>query len=254
MEYTIKQLADIAGISTRTLRYYDQIDLLKPNYNSKNNYRIYTENQLDQLQRILFYKALEFPLKKIQALMHDDSYSEISALKEQQQLLLLKKQDLDALLTTIDHTIKNKQGELKMTDKEKFEAFKNAKLKENEDKFGAEIREKYGEKEIAQSNRKFMNLSERDLQRMQAIEADLFDNLKKVNRDDLDSTFAQKVYQDHRDWLNYSWPSYSPQAHRGLVDMYLADERFAEYYNDRAGEPIIQLLRDVVYHYTESQK
>ncbi|WP_125588465.1 MerR family transcriptional regulator [Companilactobacillus jidongensis] len=251
MEYTIKQLADIAGVSTRTLRYYDQIDLLKPNYNSRNNYRIYTEKQVNQLQRILFYKALEFPLVKIQNLMQDDSYSELSALQEQQELLRLKRQDIDSLLTTIDKTIKDKRGELTMTDTEKFAAFKNAQLNENEEKFGNEIREKYGEDEIENSNQKFMNLSEEDVKKMKTIEDDMFKNLALVKADDLDSEVARRVYEDHKDWLSYSWPNYSVEAHRGLVDMYLVDERFAKYYNDRAGKQVVQLLHDVVYHYTK---
>ncbi|WP_125566747.1 MerR family transcriptional regulator [Companilactobacillus insicii] len=251
MEYTIKQLADIAGVSRRTLRYYDQIDLLKPKYNSRNNYRIYTENQVNQLQRILFYKALEFPLSKIQLLMKDDSYSELSALKEQQKLLLLKKQDIDSLLTTIDKTIKDRQGDLTMTDTEKFAAFKNAKLQENEDNFGSEIRQKYGDETIEKSNKKFMNLSQNDMKDMENLEKDMFANLELVNSDNLDSPEARKVYEDHKNWLSYSWPHYNSEAHRGLVDMYLADDRFSKYYNDRAGKQVVQLLHDVVYHYTK---
>lgn len=62
MKYTIKKLAEIAGVSKRTLRYYDQIDLLKPNELNKSNYRIYNEKNVNQLQQILFYRALGFPL------------------------------------------------------------------------------------------------------------------------------------------------------------------------------------------------
>ncbi|WP_334329449.1 MerR family transcriptional regulator [Companilactobacillus sp. HBUAS59699] len=251
MEYTIKQLADIAGISTRTLRYYDQINLLKPKYNSRNNYRIYTEKEVNQLQRILFYKALEFPLAKIQMLMKDDRYSELSALKEQRQLLRLKKQDIESLLTTIDKTIQDKQGEITMSDTEKFAAFKKTKLQENEDNFGSEIREKYGEETVTKSNQKFLDLSEADVQKMQSLEVDMLANLKLVDANDLDSQAAEKAYRDHKEWLSYSWSKYDPEAHRGLVDMYLADPRFAKYYNDKAKRPIVQLLHDVVYHYTK---
>lgn len=251
MEYTIKQLADIAGISTRTLRYYDQINLLKPNYNSRNNYRIYTEKQVDQLQRILFYKALEFPLAKIQSLMKDDRYSELSALKEQRELLQLKKHDIDSLLTTIDKTIADKQGEIIMTDTEKFAAFKNAQITKNEAEFGSEVREKYGVEAVEKSNQKYLNLSEEDVKKMESLEVDLIDNLKAVKQVGLDSPAAKRAYQDHKEWLGYSWSDYSPKAHRGLVDMYLADPRFAKYYDDKAGEPVVQLLHDVVYHYTK---
>lgn len=251
MEYTIKQFADLAGISTRTLRYYDQIDLLKPKYNSNNNYRIYGEKQVDRLQQILFYKALEFSLSDIQRLMNDDDYSELNALKEQQKLLLSKQNDLNSLLNTIDTTIKAKQEGIKMTDNKKFEAFKNTKLEENESEFGQEIRDKYGDDTVNQSNQKFANLTQNDMKKMQEIEEDMFSNLRKVDESDLDSPEARLVYEDHKKWLSYSWPDYKASAHRGLVDMYLADERFSKYYNDRANRPVVQLLRDVVYHYTK---
>jgi len=65
MKYTIKKLADLAGISTRTLRYYDEIDLLNPNEVNNNNYRIYNEKNVNKLQQIMFYRSLDFSLLKI---------------------------------------------------------------------------------------------------------------------------------------------------------------------------------------------
>ena len=65
MEYSIKSLAKLAGISTRTLRYYDEIGLLKPLRINSSGYRIYGDKEVDILQQILFYKALELPLEKI---------------------------------------------------------------------------------------------------------------------------------------------------------------------------------------------
>ncbi len=65
MDYTIKKLAEIAGISTRTLRYYDEIGLLKPYKINDSNYRIYNEKNVNKLQQIMFYRSLDFPLEKI---------------------------------------------------------------------------------------------------------------------------------------------------------------------------------------------
>ncbi|APX71543.1 MerR family transcriptional regulator [Companilactobacillus allii] len=251
MEYTIKQLADLAGVSTRTLRYYDQIDLLKPKYNSKNNYRIYGEKQIDRLQQILFYRALEFSLSKIKQLMNDDDYSELTALKEQQELLVLKQRNLDELLNTVNATIKAKQEKITMTDNDKFEAFKNIKIKENESEFGKEIRDKYGDDVVDESNHKFAGLRQVDIKKMKKIEEDMFVNLLKVDESDLDSVYAKLVYEDHKKWLSYSLPNYSASTHRGLVDMYITDKRFSDYYNNKANKPVVQLLRDVVYHYTK---
>jgi len=251
MKYTIKKLAELAGISTRTLRYYDQINLLNPSEVNENNYRIYDEKNVNKLQQIMFYRSLDFPLSKIKQLLDDPSFSRLQALTDQQKLLLAKQAEINTLLTSIDKTIKDYYGEIKMTDTEKFEAFKKERLSENETKYGSEIREKYGEKTIEKSNKQFANMSEQDFDKMQTTEKNLIKNLVELKQHpDLDSELAKAVYQEHKQWLEFAWPNYSPETHRGLVDMYLADERFAKYYDDKAKTPVVQLLRDVVYHYT----
>ena len=250
MEYTIKKLAQLADISTRTLRYYDQIGLLKPNKINKSNYRIYDEKNVNKLQQIMFYRSLDFSLAKIKQIMDDPNFSRLKALKEQQKLLLEKQIEINRLLTNIDLTIKTYDGEIKMTDTEKFKAFKK-QLAENETKFGAEIRSEYGDSAVKKSNEKFANLTENDYQEMQKLEHNLINDLVQLKRQpDLDSNLAEQVYQEHKQWLEYSWPNYTKVAHRGLVEMYLADERFSKYYDDKAKTPITQLLHDVVYRYT----
>ncbi len=251
MKYTIKKLAELAGVSTRTLRYYDQIGLLKPEEVNKSNYRIYDEKNVNKLQQIMFYRSLSFPLNQIKQLLDDPNFSRLQALEDQRKMLKDKQVEIERLLTNIDQTIKDYHGEIKMTDTEKFQAFKQQKLHENEANFGTEIRQKYGEKTVQQSNQKFSNLTEKDFQAMQTIEKQLIDDLIMLTKKpDLESPLAEKIYQEHKQWLQYTWPSYNTQAHRGLVDMYLADDRFARYYDEKAKESVVQLLHDVVYRYT----
>lgn len=251
MKYTIKKLAELAGVSTRTLRYYDQIGLLKPEEVNKSNYRIYDEKNVNKLQQIMFYRSLSFPLNQIKQLLDDPNFSRLQALEDQRKMLKDKQVEIERLLTNIDQTIKDYHGEIKMTDTEKFQAFKQQKLHENEANFGTEIRQKYGEKTVQQSNQKFSNLTEKDYKAMQAIEKQLIDDLVMLTKKpDLESPLAEKIYQEHKQWLQYTWPSYNTQAHRGLVDMYLADDRFARYYDEKAKKPVVQLLHDVVYRYT----
>lgn len=252
MKYTIKKLAEMTGITTRTLRYYDDINLLKPSEINENNYRIYDEKNVNKLQQILFYRSLNFPLQEIKKIMDDPNFSRIDALKQQQQLLLQEQEKINTLLTNIDLTIKDYQGEIEMTDTEKFTAFKKTKISENEVKYGAEIRQKYGSKTIEQSNQKFSKLSEVEFQQMQTVEKTLIDDLVALKQHpDLDSQLAQKIYQEHKQWLEYTWPSYTKEAHRGLVDMYISDARFGDYYDKKANMPVVQLLHDVIYEYTK---
>lgn len=242
----------MTGITTRTLRYYDDINLLKPSEVNENNYRIYDEKNVNKLQQILFYRSLNFPLQEIKKIMDDPNFSRIDALKQQQQLLLQEQEKINTLLTNIDLTIKDYQGEIEMTDTEKFTAFKKTKISENEVKYGAEIRQKYGSKTIEQSNQKFSKLSEVEFQQMQTVEKTLIDDLVALKQHpDLDSQLAQKIYQEHKQWLEYTWPSYTKEAHRGLVDMYISDARFGDYYDKKANMPVVQLLHDVIYEYTK---
>ncbi|MFC6175270.1 MerR family transcriptional regulator [Companilactobacillus huachuanensis] len=252
MKYTIKKLAQLAGISTRTLRYYDQIDLLKPNEVNKNNYRIYDEKNVNKLQQIMFYRSLDFSLGKIKQLLDDPDFSRIQALIEQQQLLQTKQKEIDYLLTSIEKTIKDYRGEIKMTDTEKFQAFKQQQLSENETNYSEEIRSQYSAETIKKSNQKYADLNESDFEKMKAIENQLIKNLVALKDEpDLESELAKYIYQEHKQWLEFTMSNYNSVVHRGLVDMYLADERFAKYYNDKAQTPVVQLLHDVVYRYTK---
>lgn len=252
MKYTIKKLAELAGISTRTLRYYDQIGLLKPREINKSNYRIYDEKNVNKLQQIMFYRSLDFPLAKIKEIMTDPDFSRLKALKDQRQMLLNKQSEINTLLTNIDLTIKNYSEETKMADTDKFKAFKQQQIDNNENEFGKEIRAKYGEEAVTKSNEKFGDLSEKDYQEMQSLEQQLVNDLVDLKKKpDLDSELAKKVYQEHKKWLGYTWSTYSKESHRGLVEMYLNDDRFSKYYNDKAKTPVVKLLHDVVYHYTK---
>jgi len=183
--------------------------------------------------------------------MNDPKFSRLDALEEQRQLLLVKQNEVNSLLTNINQTIAEYKGKNTMTDSEKFAAFKKQKLTENETKFGAETRAKYGKDTVIASNNKFSNLSEKDYKEMKDIENQLIVDLIELKKQpNLDSDLAKRIYQEHKSWLEFTWPNYTKEAHRGLVDMYMEDNRFAKYYDDKADTPVVKTLHDVVYHYT----
>lgn len=252
MEYTIKKLAEIAGVSSRMLRYYDEIGLLNPCRVNSSGYRIYGQKEVDLLQQILFYKSMDMKLEEIQNLISKPNFNIEKALKEHYKKLISKRDQLNQLILTVEKTLAYNKGEIGMSDKEKFEGFKKEKLVENESKYGKEIREKYGEKTVENSNQKFLNLSEEDFNNMNQIEYDMFEALEKViSTQNLDSDIAKTVYEKHRDWLCYSWSKYSPEDHIGLGEMYVADERFAKYYNDKKGPKAATTLRDIITKYAK---
>jgi DNA-binding transcriptional MerR regulator len=90
MEYTIKKMTQLSGVSARTLRFYDEIGLLRPARINSSGYRIYGENEIDRLQQILFYRSLDFKLETIRELLDNKEFDKIQSFEEQKQLLLKK--------------------------------------------------------------------------------------------------------------------------------------------------------------------
>jgi len=91
MEYTVQKLGKLAGISTRTIRYYDEIGILKPARINSSGYRIYGQSELDRLQQILFYRELGVSLIDIKNIINEPSFDGINALIEHRLKLLVKK-------------------------------------------------------------------------------------------------------------------------------------------------------------------
>ncbi|GEK29314.1 MerR family transcriptional regulator [Furfurilactobacillus siliginis] len=249
--YSIKQVADVSGVSIRTLRYYDEIGLLAPNEVTAAGYRQYTDKELDRLQLILFYRELELPLKEIQALL-DDHQDPLQILEQQRQQLVAKQQRLTGLIETIEHTISTKKGEDKMSNDEKFASFKRAQVTENEQAYGDEIRQRYGNEAVESANEQWQGLTKDQYDQMQTLEQQLFTDLRTYVADgETDTKLAQRIFETHRDWLKITWPKYSATAHRGLGDLYANDSRFASYYDDRAGAHAASALTKIIYEYTK---
>lgn len=173
MEYTVQTLGKLAGISTRTLRYYDEIGILTPARINSSGYRIYGDAEVRQLQQILFYKELGVSLEEIRTIVTAPNFDAASALMIHREKLLDKRTQLNRLIENVEKTIAATGGKIKMTDQEKFEGFKKAKIDENEAKYGKEIRKNYGDKTVNDSNKKFMNMSKSDHDAVVSLEETL---------------------------------------------------------------------------------
>lgn len=159
MEYTVQKLARLADISTRTLRYYDEIGILKPARTSSSGYRIYGQAEVNRLQQIMFCRELGFSLDSIKGMLSDPFFDEIEALKEHREKLLQRRNQLDLLIANVEKTIASKEGRMIMTDKDKFEGFKQKLIDDNEKRYGEEIRRKYGDERVDKSNQKLKNMT-----------------------------------------------------------------------------------------------
>ena len=138
--YLIKQVSEISGVSVRTLHHYDEIGLLSPK-KQENGYRYYSDEELSQLQTILYYKYLGFSLKEIKSLMKQNEDDLLPHLKHQLDLMQKEKDRLLTLIDTLEKTIASTEREMTMTTEEKFKGFT---FKDNE-KYKQAATEKYGE-------------------------------------------------------------------------------------------------------------
>ena len=233
MEYTVKQLADLAGVTVRTLHWYDKKGLLRPARTTQAGYRVYGTKEVDTLQTILFYRALGMPLGEIKTLLADPAFHRLAALRRHRTALQEERARLDALLATLDKTIQTEEGKTSMTDQEKFEGFKQRLVRENERQYGEEVRQKYGDEAADASNRKLMGLTEEQYGRMQALGEEINTALEEAVRagEDPAGETGRRIAALHKEWLGFTWPKYTKQAHRGLAQLYVADERFTAYYD-----------------------
>ena len=250
MEYTVQKLSRIAGVSTRTLRYYDEIGILKPARINSSNYRIYGQAEVDRLQQIMLYREMGVDLTTIHQILTSESFNETAALKEHLAKLLARQHQLELLIANVEKTIQSHEGRSKMQDSEKFQGFKKKLIEENEELYGKEVREKYGDETVEASNQKLMNLSKEQYDAFEKLGVEVLDTLEKAfATGNPAGELGQKTAELHKQWLTYTWSNYSKEAHAGVARMYAEDERFTAFY-DKKQPGMAAFLRDAVLIYT----
>lgn len=253
MEYTVQKLGLLAGVSTRTLRYYDEIGLLKPARINSSGYRIYGQAEVDRLQQILFYRELGVSLEEIKEIVSSPTFDAVQALREHRAKLLEKRAQLDRLIANVELTLAQREGTKTMTDQQKFEGFKQQLIDDNEKQYGQEIRAKYGDEQVDRSNRKLKEMTEEEYNRLEQLNQELHKTLEEAfATGDPGSELAQKAADLHRQWLSFYWDSYSKEAHASVAQMYVDDPRFTAYY-DKTQPGLAAFLRDAVVIYTQAQ-
>ncbi|AHI55037.1 MerR family transcriptional regulator [Listeria ivanovii] len=241
-----KELAELTGVSVRTLHHYDKIGLLIPQKDNVNGYRIYSEQDVDKLQQILFFKELDFPLKKIKQILDDPSFDKSVALSLQQNILIEKKKRIEKMLTTLNQTIKNEKGEITMTHEEKFTGFDFSN-----NPYEEEARTLWGDKVVEQANANISNLTKTEQQTIKESFDNEFRNLAAVRKRHPASEEAQFAMNHFFHYLNDNHGNiYSLEMFRGLGEMYVADERFTKNI-DQFEDGLAMFLKEAMRVYAE---
>lgn len=232
MEYTVKELADLSGVTPRTLRWYDREGLLKPARTTEAGYRIYGPGEVDRLQQILFYRELGLELSAIRALLDDPAFDRQAALQSHLAELERRQARLGSLILTVKRTLK---GADTMSDREKFEGFKQRLIRENREKYGAELEERYGEETVRRADALLAGMTQEQYWAMTTLEQEIKTKLEAAVRAGADPAgeTGLDIAMRHKTWLSNHWSGdqYSPEAHRGLAAMYTEDPRFTAYYD-----------------------
>ena len=171
--YSIGELAKLSGASVRSLRFYEEAGLLNPERDPANGYRRYSEADVDRLQEILLLRRLDVPVRDIAPLLSTSKAGRRTVLQHHLTALKRERDRLNTLITTVEYTLAEERGETTMQDSEKFEGLKRDLVEENERRYGAEARERYGAAAVDESTRKMLNMSEHDYEAWRGLEEEI---------------------------------------------------------------------------------
>jgi DNA-binding transcriptional MerR regulator len=227
MNYTINKLANLAGVTVRTLHYYDEIGLLHPAYLADNGYRYYGEKELLKLQQILFFRELDFPLEKIKEMAKSPNYHALTALADQKELLKLKKKRLEKLLTLIDKTMKDLQQKNQIKNpKELYDPFKDQEYLKHK----REVEERWGSSEAyKQSMQRVKQLTKIQMEKLKADGKKFNQELANSMDKGIEHEDTQALIEKHYQGIKFFYDC-SLEMYRNLGNMYVEDLRFSAMY------------------------
>ena len=250
MEYSIQQLSQLSGVTARTLRWYDEIGLLKPSRVGDNGYRYYGPDQVDRLQDILYYRALGVKLSQIRSCLDDPSFDRLSTLKDHLKALQAERNRLDRLIRSVEETIVSQERQEPMDDQQKFQAFQREMLEKHEQDYGPQARKKYGDEAVDATRQAISSWTQQDYGQWQELDKEIRQRLEEAVGQGLSpqSREGQDIAAMHRRWLTYTLPHCTDPMHKGITDLYVTDESFANNY-DRNVSGCARFLRDAVWHW-----
>ncbi|TXK85479.1 MerR family transcriptional regulator [Paenibacillus sp. N3.4] len=247
MTYTVKEVAQLTGISIRTLHYYDEIGLLKPAFYGGNGYRYYEKAQMLRLQQILFYRELDFGLNDIIRVMNSDTFDQLEALQTHKKQISQQRNRMSQLLDTIDKTIEHLKGEAAMKSEDLYLGFDS----EKQAKYENEITEKYGSEIVEESKRSTKNWKKEDYAAIKAGFEDLNKQLAEeiVKGAHVSDRAVQVLIGKHFALVSQSYKP-TKVIYSGLGHMYVEHPEFRSMYD--AHQPALaEFLRDAMQVYAD---
>jgi len=246
--FTVKTLSRLAGITPRTLHYYDEIGLLKPSRIGDNGYRYYSDKSLLRLQQILLYRELDISLDNIKMIMGKHEFDVLSALESHREQLHKRIAHLERLILTVDQTILHLEGKIEMSKQQLFEGFSD----EQQAEYEKEAMQMYDPVIVKAANQKWKNYTPAEKQRIGDERNAVYGDMLKAMPKGASSPEAQACVERWRYHIEYFWVPNDEQL-LGLVDGYNNDPRFKANF-DKIHPHLAEFMREAVSVYVNNQK
>jgi DNA-binding transcriptional MerR regulator len=246
--YTVKQLSEMAGVTPRTLRYYDRIGLLAPTRVGTNGYRYYDHEALLRLQQILLYRELELPLERIRAILERPDFEIEAALVSHKAELARRRTRLERIITIVEDTLQYLKGKMEMNEKQLFAAFSDEEQAEME----KEAMQLYDPEIVRESNRRYRALSAAEKQAIADEGNALYLAIVSAIPQGPDSAAAQAGIERWRRHMDHFWTP-APDQLVALADHYSLDPRFTANF-DKIDPRLAGFMGQAVRIYVERLK
>ena len=249
MSYSVGKVANLAGVTIKTLHYYDKIRLLSPGGRSEAGYRIYEEADLQRLQQILFYRELGLALEEIAIILDDPRTDAVGHLVRQRRLLTERIERLHKMVAAIDHEMEAREMDIKLTPEERLEVFGDFEPENHQE----EVKQRWGNTEpYRQSRRRVASYTKEDWMRFKAEQEEVEKNLAAAFESGAapESEQAMDAVEAHRQHINRWFYDCSHEIHCGLGEMYVSDDRFRAHYDGRS-PGLSEFIRDASYANSE---
>lgn len=225
--FSVRQVAEMTGITIRALHIYDDLNLLKPLLRTEAGYRRYGKTELLRLQQILFYKELDIPLAEIKSILDNPNFDIVKALQNHYTKLEEKKNRIEQLLKTINQTLQTIEGEIPMKFEELYKGFDRS----NAEDYRAEAIEKYGSETVEQSENYLLTLTKANFEELQKQMSLTLQDLYKQRNNNPGQEQVQILVEKYYGIIRQFWGTHNStdtqsEQFIGLGQLYVDDKRF----------------------------
>jgi DNA-binding transcriptional MerR regulator len=233
MSYTIGTVARLAGVTVRTLHHYDRIGLLRASARTSTGYRRYGDEDIDRLQRVLFYRELGFPLVEIKAVIDDRATPPLAHLRRQHRLLKERIRRLERMAGGVEKAMEALTMNIALTAEERLELFGDV----NTEALEVEAEQRWGDSDAyRESRRRVAAYTKADWTRHKEESSAVTQRFIDALRGDLapDSREAMDAAEAHRQLISDWFYPCSLEIHSGLAEGYVSDARFTATFENLA--------------------